>query len=264
MNKKIIALYNKEAEKFGTKPMSTMPDIFVRRLELKKIEDVFASLVSEKKNLNVLDVGSGNGYTIKKLAKKYKFQFTGIDINRKMINVASKNNLKNLMFKVDNVLSSKLKSKNYDIILSERCLINLLTWNEQKTALNQVFRLLKSGGYYLMLEAFDDGLKALNGARKSLNLNPILPAWHNYYFKKKRFEHFIKNKFQNGITKSKINYSYDNFLSSYYFGSRVLYPALISSNSKIIYNNKFVEFFSMIPSVGNYSQIQLCILQKMN
>ena len=56
--------------------------------------------------------------------------------------------------------------------------------------------------------------------------------------------------------------SYDNFLSSYYYGSRVLYPSLIEGKSPIKYNNKFIEFFTLIPNIGNYSPIQACILQK--
>jgi len=157
-----------------------------------------------------------------------------------------------------------LKSEKYDIIFTERCLINLMSWELQKKAINQIYKLLKKDGTFIMLEAFTDGLNNLNLARKALGLKNIEPAWHNNYFVKKRFEKSIKMKFCFLKTSTTKN-NYDNFLSSYYFGSRILYPSLIESKGlSVAYNNKFIEFYSYIEPVGNYSPLQLCMLKKRN
>ena len=66
---------------------------------------------------------------------------------------------------------------------------------------------------------------------------------------------FIKDKFEHFQ-------STENFLSTYYFGSRVLYAALIEGKKDIIYDNKFIEFFTYLPAYGNYSYIQMLIFRK--
>ena len=106
----------------------------------------------------------------------------------------------------------------FDIVFTQRCLINLISWKSQKTALNQIHRLLKKDGFLVLLEAFDDGLKELNQARHIIGLEKISPAWHN--------------------------------------------PGLLEKKSQIKYNNKFVEFFSLMRPLGNYSPLQLTILKK--
>jgi len=257
---KITNHYNTEAKEHQFAPTSTMPDLFIKNLEITKILESLKEIPRLVDVPQILDVGCGNGYTCYFLSKKIKGEFHGIDINKKMIDIAKKRSPK-IKFKVSSVLNTKLPSKFFDLIYTERCLINLLTWEQQKKAFFEIHRLLKNGGIYIMLEAFDDGLNNLNKARKAIGLAKIDPAWHNYYFKKNKLKKIMKNKFIDFHTLSKNKLYFDNFLSSYYFGSRVLYPSLIQNN-KIIYNNKFVEYFSMLPSVGNYSPLQLLMLKK--
>ena len=260
---KVSNHYDEEVKNFGSTAQCTMPDLFIRNLEIKKIFNSINNLSEERTScLNILEIGCGNGYVLEKISREIKANFIGIDINKKMIELAKKRKLKNVKFLADDILKTKLKQNTFDIIFTERCLINLLEWTMQKKALLQIYKLLKKGSHYIMLEGFGDGLKKLNGARNSLGLEKINPAWHNLYFNKKQFENEIKGKFVSNLMRKRSTIDYDNFLSSYYFGSRVLYPALILNKSEIKYNNEFVEFFSMMESVGNYSPLQLCILQK--
>jgi len=255
--------YDDEVKFFGSTAQCTMPDLFIRNLEIEKILSSIKNLSGEKtSNLKILEIGCGNGYVLEKISKKIKAEYTGVDINKKMIDLAKKRKLKNVNFLVDDILKTKLKVNAFDIIFTERCLINLLQWKLQKTSLLKIHKLLKKNSHFIMLEGFEDGLKKLNSARNSLGLENINSAWHNLYFDKKQLENEIKGKFVNGLIKKSSKIAYDNFLSSYYFGSRVLYPALIPKKSEIKYNNSFIEFFSMSESVGNYSPLQLCILKK--
>ncbi len=259
--KSINQHYNEEVNKYSSSPKSTMPDLYVRNLEIQKIYEILSELTEKKVDYSILEVGCGNGYTASKLTKKISAKFFGIDANKNMIKLAlEKKN--NVTFKVDNILNTKIKDEKFDIVFSERCLINLTTWESQMKALRQIHRILKKGGYFIMLEAFDDGLKELNDARTTVNLEKIQPAWHNFYFNKKKFETFIAKKFEDQKVKPNKKIRYDNFLSSYYFGSRVIYPALINGKKNVVYNNKFVKYFSLINSVGNYSPLQVCVLKK--
>ena len=51
-----------------------------------------------------------------------------------------------------------------------------------------------------------------------------------------------------------------HFLSSYYFISRVVYPAVTRTDLK--YNTHFVRFFADQPPRGTYAPIQLFLLRK--
>jgi hypothetical protein len=51
-----------------------------------------------------------------------------------------------------------------------------------------------------------------------------------------------------------------NFLSSHYFVSRVLYPAVLKGD--LVRNSEFTKFFSFLPPAGNYSAIQAHLLKK--
>lgn len=260
MRKKIKKHYDDEAFKCANSSQSTMRDLFIRNLEVSKIEEILKKIIVQE-DPEILEIGCGNGYTLKKLVKKIPCDFVGIDSNSKMIKLASKQNMKRLKFKTDDVLQPKIKNASFDIIFTERCLINLENWSQQVIALNHIHRILKKKGKYVMLEAFDDGMRELNLARKAIGLKKISPAWHNYYFNKKRLSSYIKGRFKNWSTQKK-KITFDNFLSSYYFGSRILYPSLIEGKLDLVYNNKFVEYFSLIPSIGNYSPLQLCVLEK--
>ena len=257
--KKISEHYTSQAKLYNMSPKSTMKDQFIRALEVSKLRETLTKL--SNKNTKVLEVGCGNGYTVSKLSKKLECNFVGIDSNQQMIQLASKRRLKKNIFSKQSILEPKFRSGMFDIVFTQRCLINLISWKSQKTALNQIHRLLKKDGFLVLLEAFDDGLKELNQARHIIGLEKISPAWHNLYINKTKLHDFIQKKFVNGDPKSK-KLTYDNFLSSYYFGSRILYPGLLEKKSQIKYNNKFVEFFSLMRPLGNYSPLQLTILKK--
>ena len=107
------------------------------------------------------------------------------------------------------------------------------------------------------VEAFTDGWKNTNEARNVVGLPPIPQPHHNVFFDKEEFIYFIKEKFDYIDLGQQ-----HNFLSSYYFGSRVLYPSIIQGKEELQYNNKFIEFFGQFPAVGEYASIQMFILQK--
>jgi ubiquinone/menaquinone biosynthesis C-methylase UbiE len=82
------------------------------------------------------------------------------------------------------IRSTSYPSACFDVVYTERCLINILDWGEQKQALDEIARILKPSGYYLMIECFTDGLENNNKARKEMGLDEIEPAYHNKYFEK--------------------------------------------------------------------------------
>lgn len=252
--------YDDQARRFGRSPQSTMLDLGTRSLEVARLERALRALTADRGRCRVLEVGCGNGYALSKLSRSLRCEFVGTDANEEMIAVASDRRLPNVTFLVDDIVNPRLDDRDFDIVFSERCIINLEDWSTQQRGLDSIRGFLRRNGHYVMVESFLDGLTNLNRARRAVGLPKIPVPWHNRYLRKKELEAYAKGRFENVLARS--GAPYDHFLSSYFFGSRVLYPALIEGKREVEYNNAFVEFFRDVPPSGNYSPIQLCILRK--
>jgi ubiquinone/menaquinone biosynthesis C-methylase UbiE len=265
-NDKVIKThYTRLVNKFRRAMRSTIEDDIICEREIEFISNFVKFLNQEEnKELKILDLGCGSGYTLKILAEKYpKNHYWGVDITKEMIKIAKNAKLSNCNFFVGDARSLKFKENYFDFIFVERCLINILNWGEQKKALNEIWRALKPEGCFLMIECFTDGLKNNNRARKECGLKDLEPAYHNKYIEKKLFLKAIKNRFKVIKPESILFDEYffhQNFLSSHYFIARVLH-ALITKG-KQVKNTEFVKFFSFLPPIGNYSPIQAYILKK--
>lgn len=252
--KKIVQeRYYDEAKKKELSLASTMPDLNTRRLEIENI----VKYIEDKESC--LEIGCGNGASSIEISKIRELDLLSTDDNEEMIKLAKKqpiNEIKgNIQFQKLNVLDLNYNQK-FDTVYSIRCIINLLLWEDQKIALQKMAKAVKQGGKLILLEAFSDGLDELNQARKELGLDIIPSAYHNLHFKKELVIPYLK---ENNCDLLKE----DNFLSSYYFGSRLLYPALAKANKiEMVKNSKIDKFFSFLPSYGNFAHIKILEFRK--
>jgi hypothetical protein len=74
-------------------------------------------------------------------------------------------------------------SERFDLIYTERVLINLKDWEAQKMAIEYITSLLKPSGLYVMCENSQNGLEKINVIREQIGLDKIEPPWHNIYFR---------------------------------------------------------------------------------
>lgn len=244
--------YKQEAQTHGLAATATMADVTTRALEISTL------LSHLKSGDKCLEVGCGNGAGSLQIARSKKLSMTCIDFSTDLIELAMqqpKTGVKgSLKFRQQDVL--ELDERGFDVVFTERCIINLLDWNDQKEALRRMAKALKKGGRLLLLEAYKDGLQELNRARQELGLPEIPPAYHNLHLEKEAVAEFLSGE---GLRLTEE----DNFLSSYYFGSRVLYPALANAAKKdIVYNSAFGSFFAALPPAGNYAHIKLLVFEK--
>jgi ubiquinone/menaquinone biosynthesis C-methylase UbiE len=245
--------YKQEAENNKLCLSCTMEDSNTRQLEIKNIISYL------KNSTKFLEVGCCNDSASIEISKAKKLDLTCIDFSEDMIDLAKQQITKGIKgqikFLEEDVL--KLKYDNvFDVVFTERCIINLLNWDDQKDALKNMSGTLKVGGYLILLEAFNDGLEELNKSREELGLEANNPAYHNFYLNKDLVIEYLEKNNLKFIEEN-------NFLSSYFFGSRVIYPALAKANKKDIkYNSSFVKFFSALPAFGNYSQIKILLFKK--
>jgi SAM-dependent methyltransferase len=88
----------------------------------------------------------------------------------------------NVLLKQADFLKKYACDKDYDFIISQRFLINLMEWPLQQRVLLDLVSRLKPGGRLLMLEGSQQGVNSLNELRSSLGLEPIPVKWHNLFF----------------------------------------------------------------------------------
>jgi len=245
--------YDEEAQTSELSLKSTMPDLNTRRLE---IQSLIKHLDDDE---SCLEVGCGNGAASLEISKIKKINLLSTDINQEMIKLANKqsnNYVKgSIEFRQCSVLDLDF-DEAFDTVFSTRCVINLMLWKDQKVALEKMARSIKNNGKLILLEAFSDGLDELNEARSEFELGTISPAYHNLHLKKEDVISVLGK--HNCVLEDE-----DNFLSSYFFGSRVIYPALSKAlDIKMKKNSKIDLFFSNMPSIGNFAHIKILKFRK--
>jgi ubiquinone/menaquinone biosynthesis C-methylase UbiE len=251
--------WNDQAMMYGSSSLATMPDKFLKDLEIENISKFIGD------DTSVADIGCGNGYSTFHYAKKLKINIQGIDYSEAMIQQANKvrdnlpENLKDrLSFHVDNVKKMAFKSSIFDTVITDRCLINLTTRDDQATALKQVYRILKPKGLYLMCEDTEQGLSNLNRVREYVGLGPIKVRWHNLYLD----EHHVLSSAK-GLFKLVEEVRFSSF---YYLSSRIINGKIAQEqgiepkyNSDI---NRVASLCSSLGCFGDFGPLKLFVFQK--
>ena len=262
--------YKGQADKHGDGTRSTMEDDVIRAKETQAIEDFVRLLDTRHANgspLRILDLGCGNGHTLGHLSEKFPgHHYSGGEFSDDILAIAQGRSLEHCEFVSCDARDICFADESFDAVFTQRCLINLLDWEDQLQALREIARVLKPGGHYLMIECFTDGLDNNNKARTECGLAALRPAYHNLYFDKNVLFEAIDDLFCAADPK-RLSLGYDgplcdaNFLSSHYFVARVLHPLV--TQGEWIRNTEFVKFFAaLLPPVGNYAPIQLHLFAK--
>ncbi len=103
--------------------------------------------VNLQQNESVLDLGSGPGSDVFKIADLTNNQVTGIDFSSDMIKLANENlkNLrhKNVEFVQGDIENLPFEKAQFDVVISN-CVINLI--EDKETVFKEAYRVLKDGG----------------------------------------------------------------------------------------------------------------------
>lgn len=248
----ILDLYQSEAEKHGPAGTSTIQDIRTRQLEM---DAIFSYM---RDGIKVLEIGCGNGYVAQALIEKFNIDLEAFDFTPAFIEIAKSRDLKRARGKVcffqQDVLELN-KHNTYDLVFTERVIQNLINWEQQVIALKNISKCLKTDGIFIMEECFWTGLNNLNAARKELELEKIQESWHNLYFHEEKVKELM----------SELNMEFveqNCFLSGYYFGSRVLLPALMPKGKKINSASILNDYFCTLPAKGDFSPMKILVFRK--
>lgn len=263
ISEKIKSFWNERANQYLNDPAATTDDVYIRELEIATIIQTFSEICMTK-NKNVLDVGCGNGYSTLRIAQAFpELHFLGIDYSKNMIKAAcdrleSHSDLKNrVKFIVGDIteLEKACHDSVYDVIITDRCLINLDSFEAQSYAIAQISQHIITDGFYIAIENFIEGHENMNSARNDVELPEIPVRWHNLYFKEEKFLEIVKRFFN--VTALK------DFSSSYYFATRVIYSKMCQMRGEEPdYKHEIHQLAVKLPWIGNFSPLRMAVLQK--
>lgn len=261
----IRELWNQRAATLGEK--AGTQDLIAAELERRAISRYV------KDGMRVLDVGCGTGETVLGLARQYRLDAWGIDSAPEMIRVARDNALVDgvgesvVGFQVAEVLTMNIPAytggrADFDLIVSQRLLINLSSWAEQRAAIERIISWLKPGGLYLAVECSQDGLDGINELRAMVDLPEIKPPWHNIYLRDIEMD-----RLSGDLANARVARIIDDpeaICSTYALLSRVVNAKLAQdAGVQPAYDSPINQMaLSLPPNIGNYGQNRLWVFRR--
>ena len=123
---------------------------------IKKSMNKTLEIAQDTKATNILDIGCGTGELLEKLTKTHpQAKLTGIDLSAAMLKHAKEKLPKSINLLQGNAATLPLKSNSFDLIFS---LSSFHYWQNQTQALQEVFRVLKSDGNFILTDWCKDFL----------------------------------------------------------------------------------------------------------
>ena len=263
MKDRIKQFWDERAERYSTQPAATTDDIHLRELEIATVVQTLRELTLPQ-GATILDIGCGNGYSTIRIAQDSAGTFWwGLDFSDKMTRSAQEQLALHPLLK-DRVafmtgdvtdLDGMCHLTQFDVAITDRCLINLESKDSQRQAIRQIAKHVKQGGYWLAIENFAEGHENMNAARRAVGLEDIPVRWHNLYFEEKEFRQMASPFFEDIL--------FRDFASSYYFATRVIYAAMCKiHNEAIDYNHAIHQLAPLLPCVGQFSPVRMVLLRR--
>jgi ubiquinone/menaquinone biosynthesis C-methylase UbiE len=166
---------------------------------LRKLETDFAlSQISSKDEM--ADFGCGDGESTVHYAAKARSCLALEHSNHLRAKAARRfadARLTNMTLVAGDALDLSAYANKFDLVVSQRLVINFMTWEEQKQVLENIHGSLRPGGRYIMIENTFEGFEAMNAVRRAVGLaNVPLHDWHNYFLHYDQLMKFLDGKFK--------------------------------------------------------------------
>jgi len=244
--------WNQQAEQFGSDPRATTNDIWLREIEITSVSTILDRMDA---NDRVLDIGCGNGFSTIRWARSHSQEFVGGDYSSAMISEALQalsseppTVRQRLDFRTMDVLN--LPANEFNMVISDRCLINLESKADQFLAIDQIARALKPGGTYVAIENFKGAQLNFDDLRVQLDLQPIPVRWHNLLLEEDEFVEHAARRFRFIGAR--------NISSLYYLVTRGVFSKLCSLEGKEpTYDHPIYEIAAELPIVGDFGPTKL-------
>jgi len=100
--------------------------------------------------------------------------------------------LKNVTLEKVDFLEQQDFGGGFDVVVSQRFIINLMEWPLQQTVITKLIDSLRSGGRLILLEGHKCGVDELNAYRQASALEPIPVKWHNLFLDEGKLIPFVE------------------------------------------------------------------------
>lgn len=200
---------------------------------------------------SVIDVGCGEGEGTVRYFNKVR-ELVALDFSEtRLRKLHSRNSGINTILMDMRDISRESIGRRFNTAITQRALINLESFSDQKKTIQGIYSILEDDGKYIMLEGFNDGSGEINKIRVDFGLPKIDVRWYNHFFDRKKILRFISPYFE-------LIGSRD--FSLYFFVTRVLnailkYPKIprwdsaindLAKEMEIKYGNQFIRGVSRL------------------
>lgn len=245
---------NKEVLDYWNDPnIESMYDKNLINLEIDLISSQIMS------GSTILDAGCGEGegtldYSMIPRTTVYAADFSETRLEKAKERLKDRQNVK--LLKIDFLDNFEFDTE-FDVIVSQRFLINLMDFELQKDVILRLSKVLKKGGKLIMLEGSLDGVKQLNDFRKIYGLQPIPVKWHNKFFDDTMLEKYLSEIGLKLIHKDGIG---EYFMLTR--GIRATFDSSSSWNNLFNFNAAKKENRNMLKLHENLSRLKMWVVEK--
>jgi len=256
----MMATHKQEVLEFWKKRSEHGPNAGSNDFMLKYLEED-ALLRRIPQGAEVLDIGCGNGSTLIRLCQQKGCGGIGLDYADPLLELARRSAEDNgvrdrLKFQKGDVQDLQANLGNFEHVITQRCLINLETDDEQRAAFGSIVNILKPGGRYYMIEAFNDGNRKLNELRDIFQLEPMTAPWHNHFLELNDVLSWEKS---HPVAVEEVAH----FASTYYYLSRVVYAKLAADRGEPLeYDSEINKLSLQLPPLGEFGATKLIVWRK--
>ena len=145
------------------------------------------------------DFGCGGGESTVHYARKVQTCLAleqSNHLREKAVELFRKEGIKNVNLVAGDVRDLSEYKGRFNAAVTQRVLINFMSWEEQKEVLRQIHSSLRPGGLYIAIENTFEGFEELNEVRRQVGLKNVpLHDWHNYFLHIDRFRQFLDGLF---------------------------------------------------------------------
>ena len=255
------------ASEFGEDLRATTRSSNIKKLEIKALIEMLKKHSKKPVDqLNILEVGCGNGFNSISIAQSLGCKVDAFDFIPEMVKSArtnleqSPNEIRERVNFFEGDVLNVDKSKEYDFVFSCRCLINLPSWELQSTAIKKLMSITSQKGALLLLENFSNSHGKQNDLREKVGLVKREVAEFNHFFIQEEFSKYIRANKYSLIDES-------NFSSLHDIVQYVIVPMI--NDGVVDYNHQVVGAITDLllemnlddqSSFGEYGQNKLVVI----
>jgi ubiquinone/menaquinone biosynthesis C-methylase UbiE len=251
----IFEHWRNSALTYGGALKATTKTWTAKTLELDALQRRLQALsVALDRPLEVLEVGCGNGINCLELARSFPgWTFHGVDYVPEMVAAAEESRGLSpapsmLRFLVGNAVEVDRVDgllTQYDVVFTDRCLINLASTTLQMQAIHSMSAKIRPSGYLVMIENSLRTYATQNRYRMALDLEARTPAAFNHFFNE---DEMLPHLDESGLTLVDV----EDFITLHDLVLYVLVPAI--NGGEVDYDHPLVEAATRLSVAASATQ----------